>query len=224
MASPSNSKNVPAESGKVALIILSAVDKLDIGAIKLAQFLKGSKSKLIKPLADKTIYGGLFWYDIPTITGFIEQLMEDELIRREEVVGVEYANSILKLTPAGKKVLEEKIPIELQIRKKIKPVTVGESEMATLALFRQGKTPEQAAESRGLAVSTIYLHAYKLIFNKMLTCAEIIKPGIIRQIRDAKSRFSSPQSLTIIKELLPPEISYDELRCVMADKQAPNNR
>ncbi len=209
----------PAKSGKVALIILSAVDKLDIGIIKLAQFLKGSKSKLVKPLSDKSIYGGLFWYDTPTITGFIEQLMEEELIRREEVAGVEYANSILKLTPAGKKVLVEKIPIELQARNKIKPITVGESEMATLALLKQGKTPEQVAEERGLATATIYLHAYKLIINKMLFSFDIIKPEIIRQIREVSSRFSSSPPLKKLKEALPSEITYEQIRCVLADKQ-----
>ena len=86
------------------------------------------------------------WHDIPTIKSFIKQLIEMELIRKRNIEGYIYSYPILELTKAGKKVLAEKIKVELQIIKEQKPVKVGESEMATFELFSGGKNIEEIAK------------------------------------------------------------------------------
>mgnify|MGYP001561956010 CR=1 FL=1 len=116
---------------QVTWIILNVVKHLHVGKIKLALFLKGSKSKVVKPIEDEAVYGGLFWYDIPTITGFIEQLETIGLINKKAISGSHYDYSVFELTEAGNMVLDEKKEIILQVIRQKRAITVGESEEET---------------------------------------------------------------------------------------------
>lgn len=201
---------------QVTWIILNAVKHLQVGKIKLAQFLKGSKSKVVKPIEDEAVYGGLFWYDIPTITGFIEQLENIGLIHKKAISGNPYDYSVFELTEAGNMVLEEKKEIILQVIKEKKAITVGESEEETLKLVRAGKTIYQIAQERNLAESTIYTHCFRLIVNHRLSSSDILNKEIIQKIKDSMAKLKEP-TVKAVKELLP-DISYEEIRCVLAEK------
>ncbi len=183
---------------------------------KLALFLKGSKSKLVVPIESKLLFGGLMWHDIPTIKGFIKQLIGIELIKRKIIEGYHYSYPILELTEAGKKVLDEKIKIELQIVKEQRPTTVGESEIKTFELFSEGKRAEEIAKERNLAISTINTHFYKLIANDYLSSSDVVDEGKINKITEAYRQFKSEPKLKELKEKLPDNISYEEIRCVVA--------
>ena len=209
------------ESYQVTWIILNAVKHLQVGKIKLAQFLKGSKSQDVKPISNEVIYGGLMWFDIPTITGFIEQLENMTLIQRKMLEGYSRDYPILELTQAGKLVLDEKKQIPLQIIKQIKPATEGESEKETLNLIQNGKPVPEIAQGRNLAESTIYTHIFRLISNDYLSSSEVISKDIINKVTGAAKKLSKPTAKEV-KELLP-EISYGEIRCVLADLEEAQN-
>jgi len=205
---------MPDETFQITWIILNAVRNLQSGVDKLALFLKGSKSKLVVPIESKQLFGGLMWHDIPTIKGFINQLIDMEFIRKKNIQGYTYSYPILELTEAGKKVLAEKIKVELQIIKEQKPVKVGESEMATFDLFSGGKNVEEIAKERNLAVSTIYIHLYHLIANDYLSSSDVVSEEKISQITEAYKQFKNEPKLKELKEMLPENISYEEIRCV----------
>ena len=211
-------------TSQLTWIILNAVKNMEVGVDKLALFLKGSKSKLVVPIESKQLFGGLMWHDIPTIKGFIKQLIGMELIRRKNVYGYVYAYPILELTEAGKKVLDEKIKIELQIIKEQKPITIGESEEKTFELFSEGNNIEEIAKERNLSVSTIYTHFYKLISNNFLSSSDVVPDEKIKQISEAYNQFKNEPRLKELKELLPEEISYEEIRCVVADMNKLNKK
>ena len=175
---------MPEETSQMTWIILNAVKNMQLGADKLALFLKGSKSKLVVPIESKQLFGGLMWQDIPTIKGFIKQLIGMELIRQKTVYGYIYSYPILELTEAGNKVLIDKIKIELQIIKEQKPITVGESEINTFELFGEGKKAEEIAKDRNLAVSTIYTHFYHLIANGYLSSYDAVDEEKIKIITE----------------------------------------
>lgn len=200
---------------QITWIILNAVKNLRIGKVKLAQFLKGSQSKNVKQISGKVIYGGLMWYDISTITGFIEQLENMKLIQRKIVSGHPYNYPILELTEAGNLVLEGKKQIQLQVIKKVKPIKVGDSEKETYKLITQGKNIKEISEYRNLALSTIYTHIFKLIVKDYIQSSDIIPGEIIKKVNDAVEKLSKP-TVKSVKELLP-EVSYEEIRCVLAD-------
>ena len=205
------------ESEQIVWIILKAAKNLKAGKYKLAEFLKGSKAKDVAHLSTKQGYGGLLWYDIATIIGFIEQLEQMGFLRRVREAIDEYY-SILELTEAGEKVLNEKIKIELQIIKKEKPIIVGESERATLEIFKKTQIIEEIAKERNLAISTIYDHLYRLVANNYISSSEFMPENVINQILEAKSKLPNTARLREIKKILPEEISYNEIRCVLADK------
>src|SRR3989338_9240003 len=100
---------MPEDASQITWIVLNAVRNLQTGVDKLALFLKGSKSKLVIPIESKQLFGGLIWHDIPTIKGFIKQLIDMEFIRKKKIQGYTYSYPILEVTEAGKKVLDEKI-------------------------------------------------------------------------------------------------------------------
>jgi uncharacterized protein YpbB len=119
-------------------------------------------------------FGGIFWHDIATIVGFIEQLENMELLRRKQMPEFGSYVEILELTEGGKKVLDENINIELQIIKKEKPLIIGETERQTLGLLKSGKTIEEISKERTLAVSTIYDHLHTLTVKKAISLSEFI--------------------------------------------------
>lgn len=209
---------MPEETFQITWIILNAVRNLQTGVDKLALFLKGSKSKLVVPIESKQLFGGLMWHDIPTIKGFINQLIDMEFIRKKNIQGYTYFYPVLELTEAGKKVLDEKMKVELQIIKEQKPVKVGESEMTTFELFSEGKNIEEIAKERNLAVSSIYDHMHHLVVNGYLSSKEFISEDKINQILEAKKKFPNAAKLKELKQALPESVSYNEIKCVLADK------
>lgn len=165
------------ETYQITWIILNAVKELKVGKHKLAEFLKGSNAKDIAHLSNQQGYGGLLWCDIATIIGFIEQLEQMRLIlRKKEAIDDYY--STLELAEAGEKVLNEKMKIELQIIKREKPIAVGQTEKMTYELFKEGKTIEEIAKTRNLAVSTIYDHLYRLVANSYLSSSDFVPENI----------------------------------------------
>lgn len=212
------------EQKQVALIILRAVQYLQTGKNKLASFLRGSHSKIIKDkeLDRKAGYGALLWHDIPTIRGFINQLEEMRFIKHYLVQTGMYSYPILILTDAGKKSLEEKLMIPLQIRKEVKPIRIGDSEKETLSLFKQGCKPNEIAKRRGLAISTVFSHFHKLISVDEISARQCISDEVIKKVLKAKQQVKNKSSLKEIKHILPEEITYEEIRAVLSDKKSNN--
>ncbi|MBI2661455.1 helix-turn-helix domain-containing protein [Candidatus Woesearchaeota archaeon] len=205
------------DSEQTAWIILNAAKFLSVGKHKLAEFLKGSKAKDIAHLSIHQGYGGLLWHDIATIIGFIEQLERMEFLRRTQPAIEDYY-SVLEVTEAGRKILDEKIKIGLQIIKNEKRIIVGDSEKITFGLFKAGKSIEEIAKERNLAVSTIYGHLHRLIANGYISSSEVVSQEVIRRVEEAAGKSTDINSLKEIKELLP-DVSYEEIRCALADRK-----
>ena len=211
------------ETKEVAQIILHAVNTVQYGKHKLACFLKGSRSKEIIPKMQENVFSGLLWHNIATIEGFIEQLEAMGFIERKEKPGYPYPFSVYVLTDAARKVMDEKMQIPLQVIKKEKPISVGESERQTLDLLKKGNSASEIAKIRDLAESTIYTHFYRLIVNRHLTSSEIISEDMQKKIEDVCLKFDIKPSLNDIKEQLPEDITYDHIRCVAAEYYGENN-
>lgn len=203
------------ETHQITWVILKAAENIKVGKHKLAEFLKGSKAKDIVHLSNEQGYGGLLWFSIEEIVAFIEQLEDMGLIKR---ISLQDYYSIFELTEAGKKVLNEKMKIQLLFVKKEKPLIVGDTERATLDLFKKGKSVPEIAYERKLAFSTIFEHMRKLLANGYFSSGEFIEKDKISKILEARSRLKRHFRLKEIKEILPENISYDEIKCVLDDK------
>ncbi len=203
------------ESSITAWLILNAVNSLELGKLKLVRFLKGSKSKEIFSISQETIFGGLMWYDMATIEGFIDQLEEKNLIIKIKKQGFPYPYEIYGLSDEGKKALSVKAEIQLENIKKIEPV--NETEAITMTMIKSGKSVIEVSQERNLAETTIYGHCAKLIGIGLLESRSVVTEVIYQQITDACKRFKTIPGLKEIKLILPEEITYEQIRCVAAE-------
>lgn len=204
------------ETCQITWIILQAAKTLHIGKNKLAAFLKGSKSKEVQSISEEPVYGGIMWHNIATITSFIEQLESMELLKRQVIPAKPFDYSFLELTEAGKKVLEEKIKVSLQVIKNEEPITVGNSERQTLVLIKTGKKISEIAKERTLAESTIYSHIFRLIQNGYMQATEIISKEVLDKVAFEANKFPDISCVKEIKEKLP-ELSYGDVLCAVAE-------
>ncbi len=232
-------KSTPAaESGNVeqisheeraALVVLDCIHRLKtkVGREKLAKILHGSKAQnILRFHYDKNpYYGRLATVKQSDIENLIEQLLEMKYLK---VIGGEYP--ILALTPRGENAIQQKERIAIKLPKSLKTSKVvrtkakleaGRTVEYTARLFSEGKNPEQIAQERGLALSTIYVHLAKEIAAGKLNVEDVVPPEARRQIEHAVQKVGSTQALSPIKSLLPEEITYGMIRCVVAASQTP---
>lgn len=91
---------------------------------------------------------------------------------------------------------------------------------ATYVLLQRGLSVHQVAQQRGLAVSTIYAHAARLITEGRLTLRSVVSEVAEQHIRRAVAQLGDDvEKLPAIKALLPEEVDYGAIRCVIAQMQ-----
>ena len=213
---------------RAALVILDCIRTLRIGVGrgKLAQILHGSRAQdILRFHHDKNpYYGKLAIVKQGDIEGMIGQLIELGYIK---VIGGEYP--ILSLTPRGEKGLKQKEAIPLkapkslnttELRRAKAKLEAGGTVEYTARLLAEGLKPDEIAGERGLAVATIYGHCAQLIERGALDVSQIIPCALQKQIEEAIQKNGSTQYLSPIKALLPSEIDFNMIRCVLAAGQA----
>ncbi len=210
-------------SERVPLIVLDTVRRMrrDVGAEKIAKILKGSKANDIQQFGyDKTTYyGKLAIFTLAEIKQMVSQLIE---LRYLKVIGGEYP--ILHLTPKGEAAIGDKLVIALNLRRPIDDQTIerkkaeqraGGTIEYTAQLLSEGLNVEQIAIKRGLSPNTIYSHAAKLIAAGRVTVDRVVPEDVRGLIEAAIRQVGSVEFLTPIKELLPDDIEYNVIRCVV---------
>ncbi len=209
---------------KAALIILDCIRrvKIKVGRGKLAQILHGSKAQdILNFHHDKnTYYGRLAAVKQSDIEGLIQQLVEMGYIK---IIGGEYPT--LVLTPRGENAIQQKESITLRLPKSLQPsevlknkakLSAGGTVEYTAQLLTEGLTPEKIARQRNLTLMTIYGHCAKLIEAGKLDVDTVIAKDVKEKIEKAIQKVGSIQFLFPIKSLLPDEITYEMIRCVVA--------
>ena len=91
----------------------------------------------------------------------------------------------------------------------------GDSNAESFRLFKEGKTIAEIAKERGLAVSTIEGHLCQFIRSGGINIEEVIGKEKAEMIMEALKDFDGT-TVGPVKAKLPPEISYGEIRMVMA--------
>ncbi len=212
---------------RAALIILDTVRRQGtrtVGRTKLAQILKGSKAQDIQQFHyDKNVYysklAALKQKDIE------EMILELISLGYFKVVGGEYP--VIKLTPKGESAIQQKASISLKlpqgfskhkIEKKKAQIHAGGTVEYTAQLINEGLTPLQVAHQRELTLTTIYGHCAKLIEAGKLNVDKVIEKETKEKIESAIQKVGSTQYLFPIKSILPDEISYEVIRCVVASQ------
>ncbi len=93
----------------------------------------------------------------------------------------------------------------------------SETYQKTLSMVKDGLKPEEIADERGMAESTIYGHLSKLIGAGELDIAKLMSPDQLDSILHAMDEISF-KSLSELKAALDDQYSYNELRLVLAHR------
>ncbi|GAB4017740.1 helix-turn-helix domain-containing protein [Spirosoma koreense] len=96
--------------------------------------------------------------------------------------------------------------------KKPKPAK-GDSDAATLALFRSGKTIAEVATERGLAVSTVEGHVARCIRRGELAAEDVLPADKVAAIR-SYAETHQPSGIGEIMQALGNSVTYNEIRFV----------
>ncbi|MFA6150879.1 MAG: helix-turn-helix domain-containing protein [Chitinophagaceae bacterium] len=92
---------------------------------------------------------------------------------------------------------------------------VGASKVITFDMYKEGKTVEEIATARSMAISTIEGHLTQFVGTGELEVTEFVTPSelslVLKKIKELDGLSGS-----ILKENLPPEITYTKLRAVLA--------
>lgn len=213
---------------KAALVILDASRRLrvPVGCEKLAQILKGSRAQdILRFHYDKNVYyAKLAMLRQNQIEEMIGQLIS---LGYFKVIGGAYP--VLSLTPRGEAAATQKSSIKLEMpqglsarsfENKKAELAAGGTINYTAQLLAKGLTVEQIAQQRECSMKTIYGHCARLIEAGKLNVDTVIAEEIKRRIEDAIQAAGTTQLLAPIKNLLPEEVTYEMIRCVVASHSA----
>jgi uncharacterized protein YpbB len=208
------------EPALIPKLILEAVKEHNkqLGVHSLALVLKGSRDKKIlrRNLQTSRFFGALLYYPIDVIQNFIKQVRTQEYIGTVAVESSLMSFPVLSLTEKGRKALVTNETIPVALERTLRPVLLNETAKETLRWFHEQKSVEEIAQFRNLAVSTVWKHFVSCVACGLIPVSELVSDDKLTVIRETKKRLQT-RRLKRLKEVLPNEISYEEIRCVIAD-------
>lgn len=96
----------------------------------------------------------------------------------------------------------------------------GDSRRKTLELFQSGLSAKQIAKERDLTIQTIENHLAFYVASGELPLKALVTPEHQRLIREKAATFQRAYGLAELRELLPADISYLEIRCTLAASES----
>ncbi len=217
--------NTLPRSERAALIILDTVRRLPwgVGRRRIADILKASRAKGMTAIyQQQTYYGRFAEFSRKVIEDMIEQLITQGYLK---IVGGDIP--VVTLTQRGRQALQARAPIALALPgegdagdssgRQRKRYAQNHTTDETEALLRQGLCPADIATERGLTENTIFQHLAFLIGEGRVELGAVVSAEVAAQVRAVADEVGDLSRLKPLKERLPEEISYEELRCVVAD-------
>lgn len=214
----------PAEENEVAHAVLDCVHRIDwgIGVYKLVQLLAGSGARSMdnKAYTASPHFGRLSGLRQEDIRALIDQLVELDYLK--PIGGY---RPVLKLSSRGETALKSRTSIPLTLHGRPLKAIGSASDCrpkedtveVTAQMIAEGMKPSEIAAKRGLNTSTIEGHLAHLIFDGRANLENWVTPEKAALITTAISRLGTVHHhLAPVKAALPENISYGEIKCVMA--------
>lgn len=85
----------------------------------------------------------------------------------------------------------------------------------SLRMYKQGMTCEQIARERNLTLETVMRHFTTFVIQGEIPLEDFVSPDTAQAIRLARAHANPQSSLTSIKEQLPDDITYTDIRMVL---------
>lgn len=207
-----------------AVLRLGQDEDFDYGISNAARVLAGSMDETIdrNDLQEHARYGELSEYAHQELKKFISKMADHQLLNKREVGTYAY---VIEISNKGEEILAgEELPLI------VLPRTVEEWEAANKSsdevsyeLFQEGNTPEEIADERDLKPSTIYSHLETFVEKGEVRAEELVEDDPLTTIQDHLDSdavdLSGEVYLSNLKEDLPDEITYDEIKIVLSEYQ-----
>lgn len=121
-----------------------------------------------------------------------------------------------EVTIEEKKVKVKKVKEEKPKKEKV------DTKAATYKMFREGKSIKEIAQARSLTVGTIENHLSHFVETGDLKVGEVVSPQHQKMIRGIVKSFNRAYSLSEVREMLPGNYTYAEIKLVIADMNKNN--
>ncbi len=212
----------------------------------MVEVLTGSKVKALEAwgLTRLSTYGILREMSQTDVLEVVKALLDSRLLQIE---GSEYP--VIQLTESGRAAMTRKIPVEMVFPLTLAPSrdfrqrhpsasppsniharpgiqtpwgtrkSPGPTAEETWQLWRQGKTLFEIADARGLTRSTITGHLLQLMAEGRQIDISRIIPAERRKMIETAIAKAGNERLKPIKELLPDDVSYEDIRLVVGELQ-----
>jgi len=200
-------------SSPVTESILQALASLPVHVSRgtLIEILSGSGELSVQRFAGLTGFGNLAGVGQQRLSSVIDQLIARDVLREDPISRTILVSRRESVPSHGRPA--PPVPVF--------PVTLASSGITetvaeTLAYFRDGFSPADIAAERELTESTIYNHLASLIERGAIQVGDVVSDDRRDQIVAAWRAEGSSSHLGPIKQRLPEEIGYGEIRCVLA--------
>ncbi len=207
------------------LLVLDAVSHLayGVGRALLAKILTGSRAKGLARYFEHPQFSALSYMKRKSV-----QQLVDELIRKRYLQLSSGKYPTLSLTTEGEKVLKGRLAVLLSEQsgsissgismKRVSAKRVTDTVDETRELVDEGLSAQEISTVRSLKIGTIFNHLAALIEQGKILVQQVVEDDqyalIETAVREVGSFYLSP-----IKARLPEEISYGQIRCVVAAMQ-----
>ena len=131
---------------------------------------------------------------------------------KEYMLAFDLNSNMDRLSPAkNKKTKKEKDPLPSIVDK-------ASSKEQTFKLFKDGLSLSEIAQLRGFAISTLEGHLTSYIASGEIDINRLVTEEKQTAIRNALKDFKKATGLAVVKSALPVDISFSEIRYVLADR------
>lgn len=208
------------ERTELAKNIFSIVSKIQqkfgFGVGHIASILVGSESAKVTKYEHNKLeeFGVLKPYSIYQVKAWVRELVERGYL---EITGIEYP--VVKLLDKSKPVLKGLERVNLsepdpELARKFPPK--GESAAKSLAMYKEGKSVEEIARERGLAITTIMSHLAQAFESGGEIDINVFVDSKKQETIAQEFQKLGMEHLSPVKNILGPSYSWEDLRWVRA--------
>jgi len=166
-------------------------------------------------------FGSLFYHATDVIKNFIKQCLQLGFLTTVEMSVNAYPTPVLILTETGKNLLESKATSQvtlLAVKDRGREPKATPAIKETCEAMRKHGSVENAAAQRGIATGTVYDYLAEGILLGLIGIDEVVSKELQAIIKEAMK--DNPERIKAIKTKLPENISYGQIKCVVASQNS----
>lgn len=133
----------------------------------------------------------------------------------ERLENVRYGDILLTEGLTFEKLLPEKAEPAEEVKEEKKRARKGDSQRLTLLLFNDGKSLKEIAVERNLSVTTVESHLVSFVLTGELQATQLMTEIKFQNLLTVLENAAAPTSLSELKESLPKEYTYLDIKTVL---------